>query len=97
MMKTRLSTNIDGYLLEMQFLFQLAYFDGAGLILSCLNANASLHLLQNMNEHCENLSYMRSLYTKSIITDITLKGTPVQPDSPDIITALYELLDFHFI
>ena len=35
MMKRRLATNIDGYPLKLLCLFESAYFDGVGLILSC--------------------------------------------------------------
>ena len=39
MMKTRLETDIYGYLLRLILLFKLAYSDGADLILSCRNSN----------------------------------------------------------
>ena len=39
MMKTRLETNIYGYLLRLVVLFKLAYSDGVDLILSCWNSN----------------------------------------------------------
>ena len=35
MMKTRLETNIDGFRLRLELLFELAYSDSADLILSC--------------------------------------------------------------
>ena len=38
-MKTRLATIIDDYLLNLLFLFAMVYFDGAGVILICRNAN----------------------------------------------------------
>ena len=48
-MKVRFATNIDGYLLKFLFLFELAYFYSAFLILSYQNASEEFGLNFTIN------------------------------------------------